>query len=44
MVDVAEIGALKSITCDLMLYFLLYGSINVSVDLVVETFNLFAAV
>ena len=39
-VGVTAIGALKSATCDLVLYSLLYCVIIVSVDLFVKTFSL----
>ena len=43
-VGVTEIGALKNVTCGLLLYSLFYGVINVSTDLLVETFSVFVLI
>ena len=43
-VGVTKIIALRSVTCGFMLHPLLYGVISLSVDLLVETINLFVEV
>lgn len=43
-VGLTWIGALKTVTCDLVLYFLLYDVINVSVDLFVKALSLFVVI
>ena len=41
---VTGIGALKSVTCGLVLHSLLYSVINVSADLLAEIFSLFIVI
>ena len=43
-VGLTRIAALKTVTCGLVLFSLLYGVISVSVDLLVDIVNLFLVV